>query len=91
MNDDKVFAAYAFALIGGAAMVLTALLMAGIAHVPPAAMIVQEVGLGLLIRAAYKSIAGWNWADWSVTSDRIRETAETGGDMLTPPTADAMS
>jgi hypothetical protein len=40
------------------------------------------------MRFAYKWIGGFDGADWSVTSDRVREAAEM---VPTGATADAMS
>ena len=76
MHDDKAFAVYALLLILGVATALTSgMLLFGNGTWPSALAVVEHVALGLLMRAAYKTIGGWNWADWSVAGDAVPEAA----------------
>ena len=69
MQNDKAFAVAAVALIAGLASVLTASVLAGFASLPSPLVFLEHVGMGLLMRASYKAIGGWNWADWTLTSE----------------------
>jgi len=69
LDKNNTFAAYALILIAGVGSVLTASVLAGITTAPSPTVFVEHVALGLMIRAAYKSFGGWNWADWTVTSE----------------------
>jgi len=79
LDNDKAFAAYALLLFLGVVTMLTVTMsLLGAGTWPTPTHLAEHVGLGLLMRAAYKWIGGWNWADWSVTSDRVREAAGAG-------------
>jgi hypothetical protein len=65
LQDNKAFAAWALFLVAGAATLITTLVLAGIATVPPLATLLTDIAMGLGIRAAYKQIGGWDWSDWS--------------------------
>lgn len=75
MYNDKHFALYAVILLSGVASAITASVMAGFATLPSPAVFLEHVALGLAIRASYKAIGGFDWADWSFTSDRRAEVA----------------
>jgi hypothetical protein len=83
VSDDKAFAGYALILIAGVASVLTASVMAGVTSLPSPAVFLEHVALGLMMRASYKSFGGWNWAEWSVTSEPTGAMAAARG-FLTP-------
>jgi hypothetical protein len=60
MDNDKAFAIYAFALVGGVLLAITLAVTGGVASLPGIAFIVEHVGLGLVVRATYKSFDGSN-------------------------------
>jgi hypothetical protein len=76
LNNDKAFAVYALLVIGGVFSVLTALVLSGIASVPPLPTLLADVAMGLTVRAGYKWVGGWTWADWSLSGDPIAEPIE---------------
>jgi hypothetical protein len=79
LDNDKSFAAYALVLIAGVASVITATVHAGVTSLPSPLVFLEHVALGLTMRASYKAIGGWNWADWSFTSEAAgRAVADTG-------------
>lgn len=90
MDNDRIFAAYALLLFFGVVTLLTTLLVVNGRGFPAPLAFAEHVALGLSWRFAYKWIGGVNRADWSVTSDRVREPEgellPAGGD-----TAGAMS
>lgn len=88
MDNDRVFAAWALLLATGVVTLLTILLIANGRTFPAPLVVAEHVALGLSVRFAYKWIGGFNRADWSVASDRVREPA---GEILPEGTADAMS
>jgi hypothetical protein len=63
--DDKAFATWVFCLVGGAATLITTLVLTGIATVPPLTTLLTDIAMGLGIRAAYKQVGGWDWSDWA--------------------------
>ena len=73
MQNDKVFAVAAIVLFAGLASVLTTSVLAGFAALPSPLVFLEHVAMGLLMRASYKSIGGWNWADWTLTSEPAKE------------------
>jgi hypothetical protein len=70
MDQDRIFANYAFCLIGGVATVIACLVSLGIADLPSVDFLVEHAGLAVLFRASYKSFDGSNW---------IRESLERSG------------
>lgn len=89
MDNDRAFAAFALILVLGVASMLTAsVLFVGNGTWPSPPSFLEHVALGLLMRAGYKQIGGWSWADWSVAGDRTREAVEA--DLLPAGTAEAM-
>lgn len=58
MQNDKVFIAYALALVAGIGSVLAFVLTTSASHVPQPWYLVEHVTLGLVIRAYYKSFDG---------------------------------
>jgi hypothetical protein len=81
LDNDKAFAAYALILIAGVASLLTTLVLTGPGTWPSPVHILEHVAMGLAIRAGYKSVGGWSWADWSVAGDRVRDPI-TAGELL---------
>lgn len=79
LNTDKAFAAYALILVSGVASLLTASVLVGFATLPSPGVFLEHVALGLAIRAGYKSIGGWNAADWSITGETAGEARVTAG------------
>ena len=79
MDTNKAFAVYALTLIAGVGSVLAASVLAGITTAPSPAVFMEHVALGLMMRAAYKSIGGWDWADWSLTSEPAGEAIAATG------------
>lgn len=87
MDNDKTFAAYALILIAGVASVITSSVLAGFASLPTPVVFLEHVALGLMMRASYKTIGGFDWADWSFGSD---ETAGTvAANDFVPPSGTA--
>jgi hypothetical protein len=86
LDNDKTFTTYALVLIAGVTSTLTATVLAGIASPPSPALFLEHVALGLLMRASYKSFAGWDWAEWSIVGERAAEAPEAGG-FVAPPGA----
>lgn len=70
LDNDKAFAAYAMILLALVGTVLTTVVVTQFPTVPSFLGIAEHVMLGLLIRASYKSFAGWDWSDWSLGSER---------------------
>ena len=77
LERDRIFARYAFGLIGGIAFVVTCVVSAGIADLPTLDFLVEHAGLAVLFRASYKSFNGSNW---------IKDALERSG-MITAPTS----
>ena len=73
MGSDTSFKRYAAALVGAVLKMLTAVVLAGIASVPTPLFVVEHVGLGLLFRASYKSLAGPGWAFGAPEVDEVVE------------------
>ena len=78
MHDNKAFAAWVLLVIGGAGTLLLCLLLTGVAELPPLLNIVADVALGLSVRAAYKWVGGFEWADWSIAGDATGEAIALG-------------
>ena len=90
MDNDRAFAAYAITLFAVIASALTASVLAGFATAPSPLVFLEHVALGLAIRASYKSIGGFDWADWSVFSDDMAAADTQAGPPSHPGvTADA--
>lgn len=91
LDNDKAFAAFALFLIAGVATLLSTLVLTGPGTWPSPLVVGEHVALGLSMRAAYKWIGGWNWADWSVTSEHAPARAAADEVFAAPgATADAM-
>jgi hypothetical protein len=88
LDNDKAFAAFALILLVGVVSVISTVVLTGPGTWPTPLHLAEHVALGLSMRFAYKWIGGFDSADWSVASDRVRETAEM---VPTGATADAMS
>ena len=69
MHNDNAFAGWVLLVVGGAILLLTTLLLTGVATMPPLLTIAVDVALGLSVRAAYKWVGGFDWADWSIAGD----------------------
>ena len=87
MDNDKTFAAYALILIAGVASVITSSVLAGFATLPTPTVFLEHVALGLMMRASYKTIGGFDWADWSFGSERA--DAATAASDFAPPSGSA--
>ena len=87
MSNDKSFALYALFLVAGVVCLLSSVVVAGVTTLPAPLVFLQEVSLGLLMRASYKSFAGWNWADWTFTGEP--KVAAAGADFIPPSGATA--
>jgi hypothetical protein len=61
VSNDKVFGIYAVGLIGMVALMWASLVAVGVATMPSMAFLVEHVALGVSLRAAYKSFAGFDW------------------------------
>ena len=70
MEKDRIFARYAFCLVGLFAIILTFAVSAGIAELPELGFFVEHAGLGVLFRGTFKSFGGSHW---------IREALERSG------------
>ena len=79
MDKNKTFAAYALVLITGVGSVLAASVLTGVTIAPSPVGFMEHVALGLMIRAAYKSFGGWDWADWSIASEPTGEGLAAAG------------
>ena len=75
LDKDKIFAIYAFSLIGSLALLITCAVSLGVASLPNVEFIVEHAGLAVMFRASYKSFDGSNW---------IRDALERNG-MITAP------
>jgi hypothetical protein len=75
MNNDRAFAVYAVALIGGAIIVLASLILAGIGELPAPLFILEHLTLALLFRGAYKSLDGPYGAFWRSDDETVAESA----------------
>ena len=89
MSNDKDFTIYAIALIAGISTVLAIAISAGIGAMPSAATLVEHVGLGLLVRASYKSFAGPGWMFGDTPVGAVSDVREAATSFS--PTANAMS
>ena len=78
MSNDRIFTAYALLLVSGIVSTLAASVLAGFASLPSAPVFFEHVALGLAIRTSYKLFGGFDWADWSFTSDAT--AAEVGAE-----------
>ena len=58
MSNDRAFAVYAAALIGGTIIVLSSIILVGIGNLPAPLFILEHLTLALLFRGAYKSLDG---------------------------------
>ena len=76
MGNDKVFAAFAVIIFAGVASVITASIVTGIAAVPSPVSFLEHLALSFGFRAAYKSLGGMSWDDWSITSGKVEVGAE---------------
>lgn len=81
MGNDKAFGIWVVALIAGISSVVTTQLIAGTATMPTFAVVVEHVGMGLLIRAAYKSFDGpyHVFSSVEVPADALDSAASSGG------------
>ena len=61
MDNDKAFAVFAVALIGGVLSVITASVVAGFATAPSPLVFAEHVTMSLVFRAAYKSFGETIW------------------------------
>lgn len=78
MDNDKVFALYATILAGAVASIITASVVTGVAALPGPLALLEHIAMSFGFRAAYKSIGGWSWDEWSVTSSRPAEVVVHG-------------
>ena len=83
MGNDKAFAIYALALITAVASVLAAFVIVRPAAVPSAVIFIEHLLLGLGVRAAYKSLHGFDWSDWNFMGERSGSVVEP----IPPPSA----
>jgi len=88
LDNDKAFAAFALILLAGVVSVISTVVLTGPGNWPTPLHLAEHVALGVSMRFAYKWIGGFDVADWSVASDRVREPAEM---LPAGVTADAMS
>ena len=58
MQNDKVFIAYALALVVGISTVATLVVSSGATSFPPPLYFIEHVTLGLMVRGYYKSFDG---------------------------------
>lgn len=70
MENDKLFAAYALFLVAGIGSVIAALLAVGVANLPDPIGLTEHLSFSLLMRASYKSLAGWDGSEWSLAFGR---------------------
>jgi hypothetical protein len=76
VDNDKVFAAWALALIASVASVLTATVVAGVATLPSPMMFGEHLLMAFGVRAAYKSFGGVTWPLWLAELLAEHEAAE---------------
>jgi hypothetical protein len=77
VDNDKTFAACALILVLGVVSMLSAAVMVlGDGTWPSPLSFAEHVALGLMMRAGYKTIGGFHWADWSIAGDRVRVVEE---------------
>jgi hypothetical protein len=66
VQNDRIFAIYAFGLISCVLSLLACSVSVGLASVPAFAVLVEHVAMGLAVRAAYKSLDGSNIVVWAL-------------------------
>ncbi|MEB2346641.1 MAG: hypothetical protein OZ948_18090 [Deltaproteobacteria bacterium] len=89
MDNDKAFAAYALFLFVGVVAVISALVtVLGTGTWPTPLHLAEHVTLGLVVRASYKWVGGWNPADWSLAGSGARARTP-GAEEVLGATADA--
>lgn len=86
MDDNKAFARWVLLVVGGAGTLMLAMVLSGVASVPPVVNIVADVALGLSIRFAYKWVGGFDSADWSFAGVPA-EAASSADDLHAHPGA----
>ena len=90
LDDNKAFAGWVLLVVGGAATLMVALLLTGVAKLPPLPNIVADVALGLCIRFAYKWVGGFDSADWSLAGVPTEEAIGADDLHAHPGSAGAM-
>ncbi len=83
MNNDKAFAIYALALVAAVCGLFSIAVATDVASLPTLTFIVEHGALGLLLRAAYKSLGGWNpivdfleFYGWKTPEDQVEIPAD---------------
>jgi hypothetical protein len=66
VDNDKAFTIWALLLVGGAGLLVTALVTGGVTSLPSLGSFLDHAALALSVRFAYKWVGGFEWADWSV-------------------------
>ena len=61
MDNDRIFAAYTLSLVAAVASMITASILAGFTTLPTAGVFIEHLVMSLGLRAAYKSIGGFEW------------------------------
>ena len=85
MDNDRVFAPYAFTLIAAITSVITASVVAGFAVLPSTGVFLEHLAMSLGFRGLYKSFGGFDWvyatAEFAgmITAEAAEATAPAGG------------
>lgn len=83
MDNDKAFAAYALFLFVGVVAVISVLVtVLGTGTWPTPLHLAEHVTLGLVVRASYKWVGGWNPADWTLAGDGARAKTASAEEVL---------
>ena len=85
LENDRAFAAYVLLLTVMVVSVITASVVAGVAAFPRPMVFLEHLALGLLVRASYKSLGGFDWSDWSIWSEPAGEEVAAMGSVSPPP------
>ncbi|MBW2295443.1 MAG: hypothetical protein JRG94_24520 [Deltaproteobacteria bacterium] len=87
MHNDKVFIAYAMALVIGIGSLIIFVLGTGASSIPSPIYLIEHVGLALAIRAYYKSFDGES--GFYAVANTVRTHFGLGLEELDLPTAAA--
>jgi len=87
MHNDKVFIAYAMALVIGIGSLIIFVLGTGASSIPSPIYLIEHVGLALAIRAYYKSFDGES--GFYAVANTVRTHFGLGLEELELPTAAA--
>ena len=86
MDNDKAFIVYALVIFTGVATIMTTVLATSAPYLPSPLNIVEHLALSLGFRAAYKTMGGGGWEEWSLMSHRDAHVDVDGADVISDST-----